>query len=138
MRGLITLSDVPAPEVPSAPENLLVRRYVSHAAVLTQAARLLCHAGLWTVMAALRHPVPLVRLPMGRDQDNNAQRVAALGGGRTLAADASPGEIRDAVAEVLGHPLITTPPGIYKKRSRPPAARPCAADELESLVRACG
>jgi UDP:flavonoid glycosyltransferase YjiC (YdhE family) len=68
---------------------------------LPQAALVVCHAGLGTVMAALSHGVPLVCLPMGRDQGNNAQRVASLGAGRTLAGDASRGEIRDAVARVL-------------------------------------
>lgn len=136
VRGLITLGDVLAPEVLSAPENVLVHRYVSHAAVLPQAALVLCHAGLWTVMAALRHGVPLVCIPMGRDQDNNAQRVAALGVGRTLASDARPGEIRDAVAEVLRTSSYHTAARDLQETIAATGGARRAADELESLVRA--
>lgn len=138
VRGLITLGDVLAPEVLSAPENVLVRRYLSHAAVLPQVALVLCHGGLGTVMAALRHGVPLVCLPMGRDQDNNAQRVAALGAGRTLAADARPGEIRDAVAEVLGTSSYHDAAGDLQATIAATGGAARAADELESLVRANG
>lgn len=72
--------------------------------MLPEVALVICHAGMWTVMTALRHGIPLVCVPAGRDQDNNAQRVAALGAGRVLAADAGTGELREAVADVLGNP----------------------------------
>ncbi len=138
MRGLITLGDVLAPEVLSAPENVLVRRYVSHAAVLPQAALVLCHAGLGTVMAALRYGVPLVCLPMGRDQHNNAQRVAALGVGRTIAGDASPDEIRDAVTAVLRTSSYHDAARELQETIAASGGAARAADELESLARACG
>ena len=61
-------------------------------------------AALGTVLASLAHGVPLVCLPMGRAQHDNAARVAALGAGVILDAGASEEEIADAIGEVRGTP----------------------------------
>src|SRR5439155_22932908 len=55
VRGLITLGDVLAPEALKAPENVSVRRFVAHREVLPRVALVVCHAGMGTVMAGLRH-----------------------------------------------------------------------------------
>ena len=60
------------------------------------------HAGLSTVMTALAAGVPMVCMPMGRDQPLNAQRVGTLGLGIELSPEASADAIRDAVEGVLG------------------------------------
>ena len=41
------------------------------------AAAVVTHAGHGTIMRALAHGIPLLCLPMGRDQDDNAARVFA-------------------------------------------------------------
>jgi len=45
--------------------------------------------------------VPLVCLPMGRDQFDNAARVKERGAGLTLRADSSAADIAAAIARVL-------------------------------------
>jgi UDP:flavonoid glycosyltransferase YjiC (YdhE family) len=72
-----------------------------HGAILPYAAAVVTHAGHSTVMAALADGVPLVCMPMGRDQHTNAERVAALGVGRAISSDAPSAEIRDALHEVV-------------------------------------
>ena len=65
----------------------------------------MCHGGSGSVLGALAHGLPLVLLPMGADQPQNAQRCAALGAGRVLdVIAATPDDVRDAVSAVLSEP----------------------------------
>jgi MGT family glycosyltransferase len=84
-----------------APNDIVVRDWVPHAAVLPYASVVVSHAGLGTVSAALTHGVPLLCIPLGREQPNNARRVEACEAGRVMAEEASPNEIRDALVELL-------------------------------------
>ena len=59
-------------------------RFVPHGEVLPHASLVVTHAGMGTVMSALSHGVPLLCLPLGRDQFFNAAMVERLGAGRAL------------------------------------------------------
>ena len=83
-------------------DNVVVVRSAPHAAVLREAAVLVTHAGHGTTMKGLSAGVPMVCLPMGRDQDDNAARVAASGAGIRLSPTASTDQLRHAVSKVLG------------------------------------
>lgn len=100
-RVLVTTGLSVDPRALRVPANATVVGHVPHAAVLPRASVVVTHAGMGTVMAALAHGVPLVCMPMGRDQFFNAQRVAELGAGRIVASDADGSLIADAVTEVL-------------------------------------
>jgi UDP:flavonoid glycosyltransferase YjiC (YdhE family) len=52
-------------------------------------------------MTALAHGVPLLCVPLGRDQFFNAARVEALGAGRTIGADADADTIGQAIRTLL-------------------------------------
>jgi UDP:flavonoid glycosyltransferase YjiC (YdhE family) len=80
--------------VPSAP----------HAAVLQDTAVLVTHCGHGTTMKGLAAGVPLVCLPMGRDQNDTAARVAHAGAGIRLKPSADAHRIRSAVERVLAEP----------------------------------
>lgn len=86
------------------PENLQVLASASHDALVPRCAAVISHAGHGTVVRPLLHGVPLVNLPMGRDQLDNAARVAARGAGLTLSPEAAPEEIRAALRRVLAEP----------------------------------
>ena len=62
-------------------QNVAVFRYIAHRTILPDCALVVTHAGLGAVMAALAHGVPLLCMPMGRDQHDNAALVAACGAG---------------------------------------------------------
>jgi len=64
------------------------------------------HAGLGTVHAALAHGVPLVCLPIGRDQPDNAARVEWHGAGLRLSPKSPPGVIGAAVERVVRDPAF--------------------------------
>ena len=87
-----------------ATSNILIHDWIPHGAILPHTAAVVTHAGHSTVMAAFAHGVPMVCMPMGRDQNANADRVAAIGAGRAISADAPSDEIRAAIREVLTNP----------------------------------
>jgi UDP:flavonoid glycosyltransferase YjiC (YdhE family) len=70
-------------------------------AVLAQADALLGHGGAATTYAALATGVPQLLLPMQAEQQVQAQRVAALAGGRWLALDAAAGRIGAELQSLL-------------------------------------
>lgn len=90
----------------SLPANVEVRRWVPHAEVLPEAALVVTHAGMGTAMAALAHGVPLVCLPMGRDQLDVAARVVHAGAGLRLSPKVGERRIAAAVREALARPEL--------------------------------
>lgn len=93
--------DAPSGRVP---DNVAVTRAAPHSAVLPLASAVVCHGGLGTVMKALAHGLPIVVVPLGRDQNDNAARVEASGAGLRLSAGASARRIAHAVRRVLDEP----------------------------------
>ena len=94
-----------------APANVHVCASAPHSQVLKHAALAVTHCGHGTVIRALAAGVPLVCMPMGRDQNDNAARVTARGAGVRLTPKASAEKIRDAVRQVLTQPQ-------YRERAR--------------------
>lgn len=84
-----------------APPGIELRRYVPHVTVLPHAAVVVTHAGTGTLMAAFAHGVPVVCVPLGRDQPANAARAAELGAALALPTDARPEQIAAAVSDAL-------------------------------------
>lgn len=84
--------------------NVAVHRYIPHRTLLPDCALVVTHAGLGTVMASLAHGVPLLCLPIGRDQHDNAARVAACGAGVVLEVNAGVEEIRATIGGMLASP----------------------------------
>jgi UDP-glucoronosyl and UDP-glucosyl transferase len=86
------------------PETLDVVTWGDHDALLPRCAAVITHGGLGTTLRALAHGVPLLVLPLGRDQAFNAARVAELGAGLRLDAGADAGAIRHALGRLLEEP----------------------------------
>lgn len=101
LRVLVTVGDhVPAAALRPAP-NSVVSGYVRHSAVLPHAKLVVSHAGLGTVSAALSFGLPMVCVPLGREQPANAEAVEAVGAGRWLHRDAGLEELREVVRDVV-------------------------------------
>jgi UDP:flavonoid glycosyltransferase YjiC (YdhE family) len=90
-----------APEALAAADNVTVVRHVEHEAVLGQADLLITHAGHGTAMAGASAGVPMLCLPMGRDQPRVAAEVVRLGLGASLDPAASVDELRGAITALL-------------------------------------
>jgi MGT family glycosyltransferase len=106
LRALITAGPVHVPS-DRVPPKVHIARFVPHASVLPQTAAVVTHGGHGTVMAALRHGLPLVCLPMGRDQGDVAARVAWHGAGIRLSARSRANKIAVAIEQVLEVPVFT-------------------------------
>lgn len=107
VRGLVTLGPIAAP-ADRAPGNVSVVPSAPHAAVLPLASAVVCHGGHGTVMKALAHGLPLVVMPFGRDQNDNAARVSASGAGLSIASGAGHARIAGAIRRVLDDPAYRT------------------------------
>lgn len=100
-RGLVTLGLALENEAFSTPENVKVVSNASHAQVFPHADVLITHAGHGTVMRAFQHGLPMVCLPMGRDQGDNAAKVVWHKAGIALSQKAAPKKIAHAVGQIL-------------------------------------
>jgi MGT family glycosyltransferase len=102
VRGLVTLGEMlPEGEVQSM-GSVVVVRSARHLDVLPHASLLISHCGHGTTMKALSAGVPLVCMPMGRDQNDTAARVVHAGAGVRIKPNASSQKIARAVEHVLG------------------------------------
>jgi MGT family glycosyltransferase len=89
---------------PPAP-NVRVERYVPHSDLLPKTAVVVTSGGAGTLMKALRAGVPLVVVPDGWDQPDQAQRVVEAGAGLRLDRDrCTPERLRAAVERVVNEP----------------------------------
>ena len=104
VRGVINLPDYIDADTLHAPANFTVTGFVHHSLVLPQTSLLVTHAGLGSISAALVHGVPMVCLPLDRDQPANARAVVGLGAGLALPPGASVEELTSAVEAGLRWP----------------------------------
>jgi UDP:flavonoid glycosyltransferase YjiC (YdhE family) len=107
---------------------------VRHADVLPHCSAVITHGGHGTVMKALIAGVPLVVVPLGRDQPDNAGRVVYAGAGTRLRKNATASALRTAVSRVTDDPR-------YRAAARHMAARLASerddnrvVDELEQVA----
>ena len=87
-----------------APGNVHVLRSAPHNAVMQEVSLVISQGGHGTVNRALINGCPLLILPMGRDQGDNAARVEGKGAGLRLPATASESEIASAAARLILEP----------------------------------
>jgi len=102
VRVLLNLPDYLDADRLGLPTNVTVSGYVRHAAVLPHADLLVTHGGLGSVVAALAEGVPMVVLPLDRDQPANARAVARIGAGTALPPDAGAEAVAAAITDRLG------------------------------------
>jgi MGT family glycosyltransferase len=86
--------------------DTLVRGYVPHRALLPHADLVVTHGGMGTIMAAFACGIPLVCVPLGRDQPGNARRVVELGAGIAVPEDATSELIASAVKGAFGSAAV--------------------------------
>ncbi len=106
VRGLVTLGTAMESESFDIPENVTVTASAPHDLVFPHADLVITHAGHGTIMRAFRHGLPLVCLPMGRDQNDNAAKVNYHGCGIRLSRKSGAPEIRRAVETILADPAF--------------------------------
>lgn len=87
------------------PGNVAVEQYIPQAEILPTCDAVISHAGSGTLFATLAHGLPLVLLPQGADQFENAAMGSSLGFGEpVLPGDLTADHVREALVRVLGEP----------------------------------
>jgi MGT family glycosyltransferase len=87
-----------------APKNVRLIHSAPHNVVMKEVSVVVTQGGHGTVSRALLNGLPLLVLPNGRDQDDNAARVEAKGAGLRLPPTASEAEIAAAVNRLISEP----------------------------------
>lgn len=104
MKAVVTLGGaIDAAELRGA-DNVALVASAPHGAVMREAAFVVTHGGHGTLIKALARGLPLLVLPHGRDQEDNARRVTERGAGIKLDRTASVEEIRAALRQLLEEP----------------------------------
>jgi MGT family glycosyltransferase len=138
VRVLVTLGgSIEASEL-RAPANCVAVPSAPHAEVMREAALVVTHGGHGTVMRALVSRAPLLVIPHGRDQNDNAVRVTERGAGLSLPADATFEEIRAACARILDEPSFRAAARRLGDLVAADAERSTVVAELESAAAPCG
>jgi len=134
VRGLITLGPAMDPTGFAAPPNCVICPSAPHSRILPFAAATITHAGHGSVVRALAHGVPLICVPMGRDQNDMAARVVYHRTGVRLDPSAPVEQFANAVQQVLATPSFSAAAERLGEAIRGDAANSTAIEELEQLA----
>ena len=100
VRAVVTTGPaIESAELPTA-ANVHVCASAPHSELMKEASAVVTHCGHGTVIRALAAGVPLVCMPMGRDQNENAARVVFHGAGIRIKPTAASAAIARAVRRV--------------------------------------
>jgi UDP:flavonoid glycosyltransferase YjiC (YdhE family) len=130
--ALVTVGpNIGVDEFPGAASHVRIEQFVAQRKVLGRCEAVVCHGGSGTLMAALSFGVPVVVIPMGADQPDNADRCEELGCGVVLdALEATPADIAGAIHVVTSEPRFAR----SAQRLADEVTRQPALDELPELV----
>ena len=107
VRGVVTLGPaLRSARLPSR-ANVEVFEQASHDRIVPSCRLVICHGGHGTLIRPILHGVPVLSIPTGRDQPENARRLAVRGAGLTLRRGSSARTIAAAVRRMLGEPSFT-------------------------------
>lgn len=111
----------------TTPANAVVHRELPHAAILHRVDAVVTHAGHGTVLSALSAGVPLICVPMGRDQHDIARRVVDVGVGVRV-------DPADLVSDLLAAVRHVTATDRYVEAARTMASSIAAAGGIEEAL----
>jgi MGT family glycosyltransferase len=107
VRALVTLGPALDPaDFPTPGPHVSVVRSAPHTRVLAQASAMVTHCGHGTVMKSLAAGVPIVGIPMGRDQNDTAARIVYRNAGVRLKPSDRAATIANAIMHVLETPAL--------------------------------
>jgi UDP:flavonoid glycosyltransferase YjiC (YdhE family) len=134
VRGILTAGPALETEALRVPANVKVLDYLPHRAALPHAALMITHAGWQTINAALVEEVPLLCLPDGRDQPDNAARLVEAGAGVRASKRTSPRRLRGLIEAALADRGLREGAAEMKCALSRSDGAATVADRLESLT----
>jgi len=136
VRGVLTTGPAIGLDEIDAPANVTVIRSAPHSQVLEHASAVITHGGHGTVIKTLAAGVPALVLPLGRDQLDNAARVAHYGAGLRLSPKAKAEKISAAVSRLLQEPGFREAAGRMASAIAADMAEDRTVIEIEQLAAA--
>jgi MGT family glycosyltransferase len=132
VRAILTLGPTIRPSEVKAADNVVVVQTAPHSQLLKEASLLVTHCGHGTTMKGLAAGVPLVCIPMGRDQNDTAARVVHCGAGVRVKPTASVKTISRAIEQALHTPSHRQ---AAQRMAKAIASRQGCADAVDRLER---
>ncbi|HEY3484822.1 MAG TPA: glycosyltransferase, partial [Ilumatobacteraceae bacterium] len=120
------------------PTNVHVTESVPHGAVFPHVDLVISHGGHGTVVRSLAAGVPVMVVPISRDQPDNAARVVHHGVGVSVPKRSSPEKFAAAVRQVLLDRDIHERARELGRRMAPEVGAPAAVAALERLAGGTG
>jgi MGT family glycosyltransferase len=117
------------------PRNVHVVESAPHGAVLPHVDLVITHGGHGTVIRALAAGVPVMVVPISRDQPDNAARVVHHGVGVKVSKRAKPDKFAATVREVLTDNALRARTAAMAERLAPDLGAAKAVAALEELAR---
>ena len=102
VQGVVTLGPAMSNEKFDKPDNVILLASAPHSKLFPIADLVITHGGHGTIMRALANGLPLICMPMGRDQNDNAAKVQYHQIGLRLKPNTDSLKIEKAVQHVLG------------------------------------
>jgi MGT family glycosyltransferase len=136
VRAVVTVGQMLDPAEVTPTHNVAVVTSAPHSEILADASLVVSHCGHGTTIKTLAAGIPMVCIPMGRDQNDTAARVVYHGAGVRLSPKASAAEIRKAVQKVLGEPSFRSNAARLASGIADEGLTADVVSEIESLVRA--
>lgn len=132
--AVVTTGPAMAEEELSAPPNVALVHSAPHDAVMPEVSLVITHGGHGTVTRSLVHGVPLLVVPTGRDQSDNAARVVARGAGLSLTESADKQEIVAAITRLISEPHFAATARRMGERIAPDLESNAVVTEMEAIV----
>jgi len=136
--GVLTLGPALDAAGVRVPDNVTVVPFADHDELLSSCAAVVGHGGLGTTLRALAHGVPLLLMPLGRDQVLTAGRVAQLGMGVRLELQAPSATIARSLKRLLADARYATAAAAAATRIRDAQPDRSAVSALERVAIAAG
>ncbi len=116
------------------PDNVYAVESVPHGVVLPHVQLVISHGGHGTVVRSLAAGVPVMVVPISRDQPDNAVRVVHHGAGLKMSKRSSPNKFADAIRRALADGEMRARAAELAERMSPDVGAPKAIEALEALV----
>ena len=134
VHAIVTTGPAIDPSTITASANVTVVAAAPHSQILRRASAVVTHGGHGTIVRALAAGVPMVVLPHGRDQADNARRVTSRGAGIALRRTAKPAKIATAVERLLDTPAYRVAAEHLGESIRRDASSDALVRELETVT----
>jgi UDP:flavonoid glycosyltransferase YjiC (YdhE family) len=138
MEGVATVGPAIDPATLDAPGRVTLLPSAPHDALMKEVSLVVTHGGHGTVSRALHNGLPILVMPMGRDQHDIALRVEAHGAGLILSPDAAEVEIAAALDRLANEPQFEIAAHRLQEAIVLDVKSERLVSEIEEIVRTAG